>query len=264
MKTISIRISVGIILGLILVGASYYVGYRRGHRIGVNQHVRFDLVTNLKLYRQLESGDTNTLANHLRFLIYLDTEYYDSYDRSKSPNPDFGHSLEEAHAIVAEVRSELSPPEFFKPYPADFSLSAVGSDGKHFDLREHRGRVVVLNIWATWCGPCMAELPSLGKLASHYSADKDVAIVCVSQEPAATVFKNTVATKSGAPLYSLSGDLPKIYKTYAIPTTFIISKDGLIVARHIGSADWSAPSVISLIDSLRHRPNTEPLTPTAP
>lgn len=76
---------------------------------------------------------------------------------------------------------QLSPPEFFTSHPADFSLSAVGADGKHFDFREYRGRVVVLNIWATWCGPCMAELPSVGKLAAHYSADKDVAVVCITE-----------------------------------------------------------------------------------
>jgi thiol-disulfide isomerase/thioredoxin len=158
--------------------------------------------------------------------------------------------------------TRLSPPEFFTPHPANFDLSAVGVDGKHFDLREYRGRVVVLNIWATWCMPCMGELPSLGKLAAHYSADKDVAVVCVSQEPAATIFKNTVATSLGAPLYSLSGQLPGVYKTDAIPATFIINKDGMIVVEHIGSADWSAPSVVSFIDSLRQRPNTA-LEPTA-
>ena len=100
--------------------------------------------------------------------------------------------------------------------------------------------------------PCMAELPSLGKLAAHYSTDKDVAVVCLSQEPMNTVFKNTRAISSGAPLYCLSGQsLPGVYKTDGIPATFVIDKNGMIVFEHVGSADWSHSSVIKFIDSLR-------------
>ena len=146
----------------------------------------------------------------------------------------------------------LSPPAFFTPHPAGFDFTAVGTSAKQLDFKEYRGRVVVLNVWATWCTPCMMELPGLGKLAAHYSANKDVAVVCLSQEPMNTVFKNTRAIRSGAPLYCLSGQsLPGVYKTDGIPATFVINKNGMIVFEHIGSADWSHPSVIKFIDSLR-------------
>lgn len=157
----------------------------------------------------------------------------------------------------------LSPPEFFTPQPANFDIAAVGRDNKPLNFQSYRGRVIVLNVWATWCPPCMAELPGLGTLAAHYSADKDVAVVCVSEEPADTVFKSKGAQDSKAPIYSLSGHpLPGVYKTDAIPATFVINKQGMIVAKHIGGADWAAPSVIAFIDSLKQRPTA--LEPTAP
>ncbi|MGA2802654.1 MAG: TlpA disulfide reductase family protein [Verrucomicrobiota bacterium] len=153
----------------------------------------------------------------------------------------------------------LSPPEFSTPQPAGFEFTAVGKNGTSLNFKDYRGRVVILNVWATWCMPCMAELPSLGKLAAHYSADKDVAVICLSQESANTIFKNRGALDSEAPIFSLSGyQLPGVYKTDGIPATFVIDTHGMIVFKHVGSADWSHPSVIKFIDSLRQRPNKSP------
>lgn len=143
-----------------------------------------------------------------------------------------------------------------KPQPAFFDFTAVGRDGQALDFREYRGRVVVLNVWATWCSPCMAELPSLGELAAHYAADKDVAVVCVTEELAKTVFRNQEALASGAPLYSLEGK--PISEAFdvgnGIPVTFVINPQGFIVSRHHGSANWAHSKVINFIDSLRKRP----------
>ena len=151
----------------------------------------------------------------------------------------------------------FSPPEFFTPQPAGFDIAAVGRNATPLNFKDYRGRVVVLNIWATWCPPCMAELPSLGKLAAHYSTNKDVAVICLSQESADTVFKSRGAQASEAPIYALSGDrLLGVYQTDAIPATFVIDRQGMIVAKHVGAANWSDPSVIKFIDSLRERPDT--------
>ncbi|MGA9452187.1 MAG: TlpA disulfide reductase family protein [Verrucomicrobiia bacterium] len=161
--------------------------------------------------------------------------------------------LMDAPSGTAQPESTLSPSDFLTPsHLAAFDITAVGRGSTSFNFQEYRGRVVVLNVWATWCSPCMAELPNLGKLAAHYSADKDVTVICLSQESADTIFKNRGAQDSQAPIYSLSGHpLPDVYQTDAIPATFVIDKKGMIVAKYIGAADWSAPSVIAFIDSLR-------------
>src|SRR5215472_6335460 len=59
------------------------------------------------------------------------------------------------------ARLTLPPPRFFSPHPAEFGFAAAGADGKLLDFKAERGHVIILNVWATWCGPCMVELPSL-------------------------------------------------------------------------------------------------------
>jgi thiol-disulfide isomerase/thioredoxin len=158
---------------------------------------------------------------------------------------------------MALKRMNSTPPRFFTPHPAEFNFTAVGKGVDPLDFKAYRGRVVVLNVWATWCQP--GELSSFGRLAAHYSDDEDVAVVCLSQEPTNTVFKNTGAMSSGAPLYCLSGQrLPAVYNTNGIPTTFVIDQNGMIVFEQTGYFDWSHPSVIKLIDSLRKKFNTTP------
>ena len=154
------------------------------------------------------------------------------------------------------THSYLQPPYLFAPQPATFDFVVVGKDASPIKFEQFRGRVVILNIWATSCGPCLAEMPSLGKLAAHYSTNSDVAIICLSDESAAKVFKNRLARDSEAPIFSLDGHpLPDIYTSRAIPATFVIDTRGLIINEHVGAADWSDPSVIKFIDSLTQRPN---------
>lgn len=151
-----------------------------------------------------------------------------------------------------------TPPRFFAPHPAEFNFTAVGKEVEPLDFKSYRGRVVILNVWATWCQP--GELSSFGRLAAHYSDNEDVAVICVSQEPTNTVFKNTGAMKAGVPVYCVSGQrLPAVYKNNGIPATFVIDKAGMIVFEQVGYADWSHPSVIKFIDSLRKNTNPQPV-----
>ena len=148
-----------------------------------------------------------------------------------------------------------TPPRFFAPHPAEFNFTAVGKGVEPLDFKSYRGRVIVLNLWATRCQP--GELSSFVKLAAHYSDDEDVAVVCLSQEPTNAVFKNSAAIRSGAPLYCLGSQrLPSVYKNNGIPATFVIDKNGMIVFEQVGYADWSHPSAIKFIDSLRKKSTT--------
>jgi thiol-disulfide isomerase/thioredoxin len=146
----------------------------------------------------------------------------------------------------------LLPPAFPSSQPAEFNFRIIGTNNMPVDFRDYRGRVIILNFWATWCPPCQLELPRLGQLAGHYAALNDVAVVCVSGESPAMVFKNPPAAKSGAPLFAIAaGAIPRIYQSDILPATFIIDKKGMIVFQCTGPADWSAASVIKFVDSLR-------------
>lgn len=142
-------------------------------------------------------------------------------------------------------------------FPADrqaavFEGSWTKSDGSKFSLADVRGKVIVLNVWATWCGPCMAELPSLAKLATHYTSDDDVRIICVSKEAVSLIAAKLKSKDVMAIAYSTDGaHLPKVYSTNAIPATFVINKNGEVVFQHVGSADWASDEAINFIEKLR-------------
>jgi len=154
-------------------------------------------------------------------------------------------------------------------FPADrqaavFEGSWTKSDGSKFSLADVRGKVIVLNVWATWCGPCMVELPSLAKLAAHYASDDDVKVICVTREPASLIAEKFKSKDAMSIAYSTDGvQLPKVYSTKAIPATFVISKNGEIIFQHVGSADWASDDTIQFIEKLRKEgPNkTTELTP---
>jgi len=151
-----------------------------------------------------------------------------------------------------ELAQILDPPPFPAPRQAIFNFSFMDTKNKRINFQSYRGRVVILNFWATWCPPCMAELPTLGKLANCYAGQSDVSIVCVSDESLRTISSNHKVAESRAPVYSLNGQqIPQAYATEAIPATFVIDTNGMIVFEHVGSANWADPSVVKFIDSLR-------------
>ena len=153
-------------------------------------------------------------------------------------------------------------------FPADrqaavFEGTWTKSDGTKLSLTEVRGKVLVLNVWATWCGPCMAELPSLAKLAAHYASDDDVKVICVTKESVSLIAEKLKSKDAISIAYSTDGvQLPKVYSTKAIPATFLISKNGEIVFQHVGSADWASDEAIKFIEKLRKEKPNQTLLPT--
>jgi thiol-disulfide isomerase/thioredoxin len=150
-------------------------------------------------------------------------------------------------AIVAR------PPPFpSQRQKAIFDIACQRSDGSPLDFSTLRGKVVVLNVWATWCGPCMAELPSLAQLSVHYAGKDDLRVVCVSAEKASRIWPKMSTHEAASLLYSTDGHrLPALYSTSTIPATFIISKNGEVVFQHIGSANWSNEETFRYLDGLR-------------
>ena len=118
---------------------------------------------------------------------------------------------------------------------ADFSLPRA--DGTPFHLAENRGKVVMLDFWATWCPPCRAELPTISKLATKM-AGKDVVILGVNDEKGDT--GQRYLDDHHLHLATLVDADRKVHRTYrcrAIPTVIIIGRDGNVVAQYIGSRD---------------------------
>jgi thiol-disulfide isomerase/thioredoxin len=143
-------------------------------------------------------------------------------------------------------------------FPAEAAAAPVNTffdaQGTPRRISDFKGKVLVLNLWATWCGPCVVEMPTLAKLAHAY-AGKPVQVVAVSIDgaDAADKAKAFIATHGPLDFYSdPNAKLPFALKPAAagMPTTVIYGKDGTERGRLSGGADWSGPDARAVIDQL--------------
>jgi len=115
--------------------------------------------------------------------------------------------------------------------------------GRPTSLADYRGRVVLLNVWATWCPPCRVEMPSLERLHGKL-AGPDFAVVAVSIDDgdASTVMAFVRELGLGFDvLQDKGGRIQQIYQTTGVPESFVIDRDGVIIKKVIGAAEWDGP-----------------------
>lgn len=145
---------------------------------------------------------------------------------------------------------------------------AFGGEGK---LSDYRGKVVLLNFWATWCSPCVTEMPSLQTLYYHYGADDfEIVAVALDQEGATVVQQFAAANKLEFALVTDEAGLSEeIYRLTGLPETYIIDKEGIIRHKIVGPLDWTQRDNVKLIyDLVGHgpvskRPATDTTSPAA-
>jgi len=145
--------------------------------------------------------------------------------------------------VMSLNKVELKP--FETEYPAEAFLSPQfelpSLAGGMIKLSDYRGKVVFINFWATWCGTCEVEMPSMEKLYRKYkdsgfemltiSVDKDQSLI----EPFMKKFNLTFPV-----LLDPESEVAKtVYKTTGVPETFIVNREGLIVHKAIGPRDWA-------------------------
>lgn len=154
-----------------------------------------------------------------------------------SQNPDATEVMEAA----ATANSEM----------AGAGFKMVDLQGKQVNFESLKGKVVFLNIWATWCPPCIAEMPNIQKLYEKVGSDK-IAFVMLSVDEGGMekVQKFINKKKYTFPVYMPASQFPQEFYSTAIPTTFIISPDGKIVAKQEGMADYDTPEVVAFLQNL--------------
>ena len=131
-------------------------------------------------------------------------------------------------------------------------------NGQQVSLSDHRGKVVLVNIWATWCPPCRQEMPSMQKLYERFTGE-NFEILAVSIDSAGRqavapfvrtmnlIFPIILDPKEDVrPLYGLTG----------VPESFIIDKEGIVVEIIIGPIDWATPKVFLFFQDLINRPRS--------
>ena len=132
----------------------------------------------------------------------------------------------------------------------DFKLP--GLNGKMVSLSDYRGKVVLVNIWATWCRPCVAEMPSLEKLYQQLKGDAfEILAVSVDTTGGSAVapFMNKHNLTFPA-LVDTGGITRLMYNTTGVPESFIINRQGILAKKIVGPLDWAAPEVLSYLRQL--------------
>ena len=120
--------------------------------------------------------------------------------------------------------------------------------GKKHSLADYRGKVVLVNFWATWCEPCREEMPSMERLRVSL-AERPFAVLAVNlAEPESRITKFLDTVPVGFPiLLDRDTKTTRAWQAKVLPATYIVGPDGAIRYRHVGELDWSKPEVRKLI-----------------
>jgi len=136
----------------------------------------------------------------------------------------------------------------------DFETNALqftDLDSKMFSIQDFKGKTLFINYWATWCNPCLAEMPSMADLYERYSSNDDIVFLYLSREELKTIQEYIPKDESlqKIPIYKVVTD-DEFFATTGIPTTFIINSSGDLIVKDVGSAFWNDQSVFNFIDNL--------------
>jgi len=154
-------------------------------------------------------------------------------------------------AASAEAGPQKGVDRSHKGQPAP-DVEFKNPDGGDITLAEFKGVPVLVNLWATWCAPCVKELPTLDKLAQSHAIDGELGVIAVSQDTGsrrgvAAFLKKLKISELGAyqdPGMSLSG---KLGPDPVLPTSILYNADGKEVWRYVGDLDWTTPEAAKLL-----------------
>lgn len=131
---------------------------------------------------------------------------------------------------------------------ADYDWKLEKNNRDPLDFTEYKGEVVLVNFWATWCPPCIAEMPSFQELYDDYG--QKIKFLFVSSEDHQTVRGYLNRKNFTLPAYRPLSEAPQPLNGNTLPTTYLLDRDGNIVIQKVGAADWNSESVRATIDGL--------------
>jgi len=165
-----------------------------------------------------------------------------------------------AHESLEEM---LTAAQFAVDAEMDYAWTVRSLDGAELNLETLRGKTVFLNLWASWCPPCQAEMPSIQRLY-HATREMGVEFVLISNEDPALVADYAEGEGLSMPFYTTTEQTPPAFQRYGIPMTFIISPQGRIVLKWLGSYEWDSPKAIAFLKRVNSIPSTTAPEETEP
>ena len=130
------------------------------------------------------------------------------------------------------------------------NISLTDIQDNDASLTQYRGKIVLVNVWATWCGPCVMEMPGLDSLQASMGSN-DFAVVPVSIDRGgahqAAPFLKRMGVQNMAPLFDHSNSIGRMLGAARIPVTLVIGRDGNEIGRLVGAADWNSDEAKALL-----------------
>ena len=121
---------------------------------------------------------------------------------------------------------------------ADLSVRLTTLEGEPLSLTAFEGKTVFINVWATWCAPCLAEMPNIHSLYQQVASDA-IVFVMINVDEEVDVVRQFVEQKGYTfPVYRLTHPLPAVYDSAVLPTTYVIAPNGKLVTKHVGMAQY--------------------------
>ncbi len=153
--------------------------------------------------------------------------------------------------LEKKTRENSSEPNIAPSEPANYKMNMLDEKGNKVTLEDLKGKVVFINFWATWCGPCIVEMPSIQKLYDKLKDKPEFAFVILEVEgkkdKAANFMKNK---KLNLPVYYPAGDFPEQFFRGSLPTTVILDKQGNIAHITEGLADYSGQDIVDFLNQV--------------
>ncbi|MCX2452994.1 TlpA disulfide reductase family protein [Pedobacter sp. PLR] len=126
------------------------------------------------------------------------------------------------------------------------------ASGKELDLGDLKGKVIFLNFWATWCPPCLAEMPSVNKLYEQFKTDAEVVFIMVDADSDFPKAKKYMDRKGyQMPVYAVASRIPQQLFAGSLPTTVVLDKHGRISYHEVGAADYANKKFVDFIKQLK-------------
>ena len=147
-------------------------------------------------------------------------------------------------------RPAIDMHEAARPVPP---IAFADEDGNRLTLDDWRGKVVLLNVWATWCGPCRTEMPTLDRLQAELGGEQ-FEVVALSIDRAGVGVVRKFYDETGIEHLRIVIDetmkTARALEIFGLPGTLLIGPDGMELGRHIGPAEWDTPEMIAFFKSV--------------
>jgi len=187
--------------------------------------------------------------------------------RSLARNMSLGFAAAGLIAVTWSIAGAQEPSRNFIIHEAPKPIAAIrfeDADGQSRSLTDFRGKVVLLNIWATWCVPCRKEMPTLDRLQAKLGgADFEVVALSIDRRmDAVRKFFAEVGIQKLAMYLDSSAKATRELGAVGLPTTLLLDREGREVGRLIGPAEWDSPAMLEFIGCVisendATRPQTE-------